>query len=174
MLPWPEIITTGISGCCSLTQSRSCRPSSRLPCSQMSRNSRFGRRRLDFVQRAVAVAGGAGGIALVLKQASDQLANVGFIVNNENIGRHIPWCSRCFLSVLSGDVGLFGRLARLNRPSLPSLRSVRRGSAAASRRRVRRGTSPQRRAIRCRRHAPRECGRRWPDQGPVPFSRVVT
>src|SRR6185295_12019351 len=44
MLPWPEIITTGSSGCWSLTLSSNCRPSSLLPCSQMSRNRRFGRR----------------------------------------------------------------------------------------------------------------------------------
>src|SRR3954452_747748 len=39
-------MTTGMSGCCSLTVSSSCRPSSRLPWSQMSRNTRFGRRDL--------------------------------------------------------------------------------------------------------------------------------
>ncbi len=44
MLPWPEIITTGRSGCCSLTMSRICRPSSRLPWIQISRNTSCGRR----------------------------------------------------------------------------------------------------------------------------------
>src|SRR3954451_10342919 len=39
-------MTTGMSGCCSLTVSSSCRPSSWLPWSQMSRNTRFGRRDL--------------------------------------------------------------------------------------------------------------------------------
>src|SRR5262249_29311076 len=44
MLPWPEIITTGNSGCSSLTALSNCSPSRRLPCSQMSRNTRLGRR----------------------------------------------------------------------------------------------------------------------------------
>src|SRR6185312_1323720 len=43
ILPWPEIITTGTSGCSRLTASSSCRPSSLEPCSQMSRKTRFGR-----------------------------------------------------------------------------------------------------------------------------------
>src|ERR1700694_2199984 len=44
MLPWPEIITIGSSGCCPFIASSNCSPSSRLPCSQMSRNTRFGLR----------------------------------------------------------------------------------------------------------------------------------
>ena len=88
MLPWPEIITTGSSGCCSLTASSSCRPSSRLPCSQMSRNSRFGRRVVisssaESLSRAVRVS-----IALVLQDARDQLADIGFVVDDEDVRRH--------------------------------------------------------------------------------------
>src|SRR5262245_25431149 len=44
MLPWPEIITTGSSACSCLIAPSNCRPSSLLPWSQMSRNTRFGRR----------------------------------------------------------------------------------------------------------------------------------
>src|SRR5215212_6835864 len=44
MLPWPEIITTGSSGCWPLTRSSTWRPSRRLPCNQMSRKTRWGRR----------------------------------------------------------------------------------------------------------------------------------
>ncbi len=45
--------------------------------------------RLDLVQGGVAVARGAGGVAFVLEQARDQLADVGLVINNQNIGRHI-------------------------------------------------------------------------------------
>src|SRR5829696_8590217 len=45
MLPWPEIMTTGTSGCSALRTSRSCSPSRREPCIQMSRNTSWGRRR---------------------------------------------------------------------------------------------------------------------------------
>ena len=55
----------------------------------MSRNTRFGRRDLISFKRRVAVARGAGGIALVLQQARDQFADVGLVINNQNIGRHI-------------------------------------------------------------------------------------
>src|SRR4030081_152383 len=44
ILPCPEIITTGTSAWSFLICSSSCNPSSLLPCSQMSRNTRCGRR----------------------------------------------------------------------------------------------------------------------------------
>jgi hypothetical protein len=44
MLPWPEIITTGTSGCCALMWSSSSMPSIWLPCSQMSSSTSCGRR----------------------------------------------------------------------------------------------------------------------------------
>src|SRR5665213_3376733 len=44
ILPWPEIITTGTSAWSRLTCSSNCSPSSLLPCSQISRNTRCGRR----------------------------------------------------------------------------------------------------------------------------------
>src|SRR5581483_799230 len=44
MLPWPEMMTTGRSGCAFLTILSTSSPSSRLPCSQMSRITRCGRR----------------------------------------------------------------------------------------------------------------------------------
>ena len=54
----------------------------------MSRNTRFGRRADHGVERVVAVARGAGAVALVLQDARDQLADIGFVVDDENIGRH--------------------------------------------------------------------------------------
>src|SRR3984957_10257881 len=60
MLPCPEIITTGTSACSRFTCSSNCNPSSLLPCSQMSRNTRCGRRlaisaRAESLSRAVRV-----------------------------------------------------------------------------------------------------------------------
>src|SRR5690606_2377503 len=46
MLPWPEIITTGRSGWRLLISSSSARPSSLLPCIQISRKTRRGTRSL--------------------------------------------------------------------------------------------------------------------------------
>ena len=88
MLPWPEIITTGSSGCSCLSASSSCRPSSRLPCSQMSRNTRFGRRAPIARERLVAVARRARAVAFVLQDARDQFADIGFVVNNQDVGCH--------------------------------------------------------------------------------------
>jgi hypothetical protein len=48
-----------------------------------------GTARLDLVQRGIAVARRAGGVAFVLEQARDQLADVGLVINNQNIGRHV-------------------------------------------------------------------------------------
>src|SRR5665213_3380673 len=42
MLPCPEIMTTGISGCWVWKTSSSCKPSRREPCIQMSRKTRLG------------------------------------------------------------------------------------------------------------------------------------
>src|SRR5262249_56580090 len=49
--------------------------------------------RLDRRHGVVAVAGGAGVVAFVLKDAGDQLADIGFVVDNEDIGRHLR-CSQ--------------------------------------------------------------------------------
>ena len=44
IVPWPLIITTGTGGSSRRITSRSCRPSSSLPCSQTSRITSAGRR----------------------------------------------------------------------------------------------------------------------------------
>src|SRR5215831_2345990 len=44
MLPWPEMMTTGSSGWVFLMMFKTSRPSRRLPCSQMSRMTSWGRR----------------------------------------------------------------------------------------------------------------------------------
>ena len=50
---------------------------------------KVGAARLDLVQGGIAVARGAGGVAFVLEQARDQLTDVGLVINNQNIGRHV-------------------------------------------------------------------------------------
>ena len=49
----------------------------------------MGRRATTAPQRVVAVARGAGAMAFILQDTRDQLANIGFIVDNEDIGRHV-------------------------------------------------------------------------------------
>ena len=88
MLPWPEIITTGRSGCCSLMMSSSCSPSSRLPCSQMSRKTRCGRRASIAASASSRIAGRARAVALVLEDAGHELADVGLVVDDQDIGAH--------------------------------------------------------------------------------------
>ena len=46
---------------------------------------KVGAARLDLVQGGIAVARGAGGVAFILEQARDQFADVGLVINNENI-----------------------------------------------------------------------------------------
>ena len=45
--------------------------------------------RLDLAKARVAVARGARAVALVLQDARDQLADIGFVVDDENVGRHV-------------------------------------------------------------------------------------
>src|SRR5690606_36656783 len=52
IVPWTEIMTTGRDGCCFLISSRRSSPSSREPCSQMSRNTKRGTR-LAMAARAL-------------------------------------------------------------------------------------------------------------------------
>src|ERR1051325_9113514 len=92
MLPWPEIITTGSSGWISLTESRSCRPSSLLPCSQMSRNTRLGRRFLisfkaASLSRAVRVPSASSSTMRISDGIGLSLAgNFGFIEVRNGLG----------------------------------------------------------------------------------------
>ncbi len=89
MLPWPEIITTGSSGCAVLTISSTCSPSSRLPCSQMSRKIELGPARSMAARRVVG--GGLAvrvAVAFVLEDAGDQVADVGFVVDDR--GYQLP------------------------------------------------------------------------------------
>ena len=82
MLPWPEIITTGSSGCWVLMLASNCKPSSLLPCSQMSKKIKIRSPRRDRGQRFVAVPRGAGTVAFVLEYSGDEIANVGFVVDD--------------------------------------------------------------------------------------------
>ena len=65
--------------------------------------------RRDRAERVVAVARRARGVALVLQDAGDQLADVGFVVDDENVGRHDY---RSLMSQLSCAVFRFGRRSR--------------------------------------------------------------
>ena len=48
----------------------------------------MGRRDGDRAERGIAVMRDAGRITLVLQDARDEFTNVGFVVNDENIGCH--------------------------------------------------------------------------------------
>ena len=54
----------------------------------MSRNRRLGRRDADRGERRLAVARGARLVALVLQDARHQFADVRFVVDDEDVGRH--------------------------------------------------------------------------------------
>ena len=54
----------------------------------MSRKTSDGRRARDGGKCRIGVTGGAGLMALILKDAGDKLANILFIVDDENVGCH--------------------------------------------------------------------------------------
>ena len=88
MLPWPEMMTTGRSGYVRFMIVRTSRPSRRLPCSQMSRMTRCGFPILDGAQRFVAVAREARAVALILQDTGDQIPDIGFIIDDQNVSGH--------------------------------------------------------------------------------------
>ena len=88
ILPWPEIITTGRSGCWPFAASSSCRPSSAAALQPDIEKDEIGAARGDRAERGIAVMRDARRIALVLQDARNELADVGFVVNDENIGCH--------------------------------------------------------------------------------------
>ena len=90
MLPWPEIITTGRSGCCCLTMSSTCSPSSRLPCSQMSRKTRCGRRASIAASASSEVPAVRVRWPSSSRMPDDELADVGLVVDDQNVGAHAP------------------------------------------------------------------------------------
>ena len=92
MLPWPEMMTTGRSGWAFLMMLSTSRPSSRLPCSQMSRMTSCGRRSSIGLEGLVAVARQTRAVTVVLQDAGDHLADVGLVVDDQDV--------RCHLSLL--------------------------------------------------------------------------
>ncbi len=44
---------------------------------------------LDFAKRGIAVGGGARAVPFVGEDAGDQFSDVGFVVNDQNVGRHV-------------------------------------------------------------------------------------
>ena len=60
-------------------------PSRRLPCSQMSRMTRWGFRSSMARKRFVAVAGKACAVTLVLQNAGDKIADIGLVVDDQNV-----------------------------------------------------------------------------------------
>src|SRR5581483_2556068 len=64
----------------------------------------------DGGERFVAVARGTGVVALILQDARDQLADVGFIIDDENVGRHdLSLVCRFLLSGFARSLIRFGR-----------------------------------------------------------------
>jgi hypothetical protein len=86
ILPWPEIMTTGRSGSSSLTRSSSSSPSRPPPCIQISSTSQRRFARADGGQGLVGVRGDAHGVAFVLEQARNQLADVRLVVDDQDVG----------------------------------------------------------------------------------------
>ena len=92
MLPWPEMMTTGRSGWAFLMMLSTSRPSSRLPCSQMSRMTSCGRRSSMALRASSRIARQARAMPVVLQDAGDHLADVGLVVDDQDV--------RCHLSLL--------------------------------------------------------------------------
>src|SRR5262249_1968081 len=124
-------------------------------------------------ERFVAVTRRARGVALVLQDTRDQLADINLVVDDENIGRHAP------ISRSRPDVSwapLRPRPPPLRGPLSPHYWTARtrqssgrrRRSAGASTRRGRRAPPPARRTARACRRAPRESFRRWRARGRSP------
>ena len=88
ILPWPEIITIGSSGCSCLSaveQLQAVEPAALQPDVE---EHEIGPARDHGGERVVAVARRAGAVAFVLQDARDQFADIGFVVDDEDIGCH--------------------------------------------------------------------------------------
>ena len=88
MLPWPEIITTGRSGCCCLHDVEHLQPVEPAALQPDVEEDQVRPARLDRGQRLVGGAGRARAVALVLEDAGHQLADVGLVVDDQDVGAH--------------------------------------------------------------------------------------
>ncbi len=68
---------------------RRSRPSSFEPCSQISRMISEGRRSASGGERGIAVVRQTGLVALILQDTGNEFADVGLIIDDENISCHI-------------------------------------------------------------------------------------
>ncbi len=89
MLPWPEIMTTGRSGLLDLDlveQRQPVEPAALQPDVEEDQRRPAVR---DFGERRIGVARRARPVALVGQDAGDEVADVGFVVNDQNVRRHV-------------------------------------------------------------------------------------
>ena len=87
-LPWPEIITTGMSGCWLWNTSSSCSPSRRAALHPDIEEHQARPPPGDFVEPGIGVVRLPGFETLVLEDAGDQVADVVFVVDDQNIECH--------------------------------------------------------------------------------------
>jgi hypothetical protein len=87
MLPWPEIITTGRSGCIVLDlveQLQAVEPRALQP----DVEEHQARHAASIAASALSVVRGARAVALVAQDAGDEFADVGLVVDDEDVRRH--------------------------------------------------------------------------------------
>ena len=88
MVPWPEIITTGRSGCMTLIWSSKRQPVEPRALQPDVEEDQARRAIGDRRERAVAVVRRAGLMALVAQDTGDEFADVFFVVDDEDVRRH--------------------------------------------------------------------------------------
>ena len=164
MLPWPEMMTTGRSGCAFLMMLSTSRPSRRLPCSQMSRMTSCGRRSSTRFQRFVGIAGETRAVTVVLQEAGDHLADVRLVVDDQDVGCHLSLLHTLAITRRRWRRRLRARHAVVLRRRRPCSPAAKCGSG---RRACVRAPAGRPRATACRRAAPRSSAR-WRGRGRCP------
>ncbi len=155
----------GMDPLCS--ESSSCRPSSRLPCSQMSRNTRFGRRfAIAFrARRRCRAPCACHSLRPARMPATSSRISASSSTMRMSDGH--ARCQRCRLIEVSASTSRPRASLRLAAGSRGKAQPH--PGARAGRDLLRR-----RRAARCRRRGPRGSARRWQDRGPCPSRASVT
>ena len=122
MFPWPEIITTGKSGCISLRMSRSCSPSRAASLHPDVQEHQVGTSRLDRGDSLVAVACGSRAVTLVLQDSRHKVSNVGLVVDDENVAAHdnAPSDARSFILASTSAVPVSSDVLIQRRTQPPS------------------------------------------------------
>jgi hypothetical protein len=88
ILPWPEIITTGRLGCCSLITCKQLQAVEPRPLHPDVEKDQMRPARLDGGQSLVGILGRARAVPFVGKNAGDDFANIGLVVDDEDVCRH--------------------------------------------------------------------------------------